>query len=140
MIRPARKEPPRKIQEVEVSEEKGLISDHFSSSYSKKRQITLIQKEHIEAVASMLGQESIEPGLLRRNIIIEGINLLALKDKQFKIGEAILEGTGICHPCSRMEENLGPGGYNAMRGHGGLTAKVITGGTLKVGDEVRVVE
>jgi MOSC domain-containing protein YiiM len=67
---------------------------------------------------------------------VKGINLLSLKEKQFRIGDAVLEYSGECHPCSRMEENLGPGGYNAMRGHGGITAKVIEGGTIREGDDI----
>jgi MOSC domain-containing protein YiiM len=73
---------------------------------------------------------------LRRNIVVSGINLLALKDKTFSVGEAQLEMTGLCHPCSKMETVLGPGGYNALRGHGGITAKVVQTGLLAIGDKV----
>ena len=67
---------------------------------------------------------------------MSGINLLALKGKCFHIGAAVLEYSGECHPCSRMEASLGLGGYNAMRGHGGITAKILTGGIIRVGDAV----
>lgn len=76
--------------------------------------------------------------LTRRNILVSGINLLSLKGKQFQIGDAVFEYSGECHPCSRMEEALGKGGYNAMRGHGGITARVINSGSLKVTDAVEV--
>lgn len=135
-VRPKRKEPLASVKEVLANTENGLEGDHFHSNYSDKRQVTLIQKEHLDTVASIMNEKSIDPGLTRRNIVVSGINLLALKDQQFKIGNAILEGTGYCHPCSQMETNLGPGGYNAMRGHGGITARVIQEGEIKLQDEV----
>jgi len=129
------------VKDAIITEEDGLIADHYSKKKGK-RQITLIQAEHLKAVAGMLQQDTpISPFLTRRNIVVAGLNLNALKNQQFSIGdEVILEGTGYCHPCSRMEENLGAGGYNAMRGHGGITAKVIQGGTIHQGASIRFVE
>ena len=98
----------------------------------------ILTAEHLEAIASMLHRGAIDPAVLRRNVVIRGINLLALKDKRFRVGQAVLEFTGLCHPCSRMEAALGPGGYNSLRGHGGITASVLEGGPIHIGDAVAV--
>ena len=116
----------------------GLEGDHYAGK-SGKRQVTLIQAEHLPVLASMMRMEQVTPEQLRRNFVISGLNLLALKDKTFQLGEAVLEFTGLCHPCSRMETTLGIGGYNAMRGHGGITARVIQGGRVNVGDQCSVI-
>ena len=126
------------IESVLVKQDSGLEGDHFKGSSTGKRQVTLIQKEHLTAVASILGLKDIDPKLTRRNIVVSGINLLSLKDQQFRIGNVILETTGICAPCNLMETNLGKGGYNTMRGHGGITARVIADGKLKLGDKVKL--
>ena len=139
-VRPERNVSPNIVESIEVSVEEGLMGDHYQGR-SKKRQVTLIQAEHLEAVASLLGKDEIDPLLTRRNLVISGVNLLAFKDQQFHIGEeVILEMTGLCHPCSKMETNFGAGGYNAMRGHGGITAKVIQGGTIKKGDAIKLAQ
>jgi MOSC domain-containing protein YiiM len=114
----------------------GLEGEHHARA-GAKRQVTLIQAEHLDVVAAILGLPELDPGLLRRNLVVAGINLRSLADQRFAIGEVELEGTGDCPPCSRMEENLGRGGYQAMRGHGGITARVLVGGTLRRGDPVR---
>jgi len=130
----------RAVTEATLLVDHGLEGDHHSKHRAGgKRQVTIIQQEHFAAVAGFLHREPPSPGLLRRNLVVSGINLLALKDKQFTIGDCRLEYSGPCDPCSRMEENLGPGGFNAMRGHGGITAKVITGGVIRIGDEVRAI-
>ncbi len=121
---------------VELSPDQGILGDHYAGR-SGNRQVTLISGEHLDAIASMLGQEILSPALLRRNLVIRGINLLALKGLSFSLGEAQLEMTGLCHPCSRMEENLGAGGYNAVRGHGGITARVIQGGKVCLDDRLQ---
>ena len=138
-IRPERKMLPSSVENVKISIEKGLEGDHYKGS-SRKRQVTLIQAEHLKAMASLLRKDRIDPLLTRRNIVVSGVNLLAFKDMQFQIGEdVILEMTGACHPCSQMETNFGEGGYNAMRGHGGITAKVIQSGEIRIGDKIRLI-
>jgi MOSC domain-containing protein YiiM len=135
-IRPKTRQP-MEVLENTFANVGGLTGDRtYKPNTTGKRQVTIIQEEHLVAVASFLGKESIDPALIRRNIVVKGINLNALKGKQFKIGEAVLEMTGFCFPCSRMEENLGVGGYNAMRGHGGITCKVIQAGKISIGDSL----
>lgn len=127
------------VDSAEVRVDTGIVGEHHSSSGKpSKRQVTLIQQEHLPVVAALTGRDAVTPDRLRRNLVVSGINLIALKEKKFRVGEVLLEGTGPCAPCSLMEHNLGPGGYNAMRGHGGITAVVLEGGTIRVGDAVQV--
>lgn len=102
----------------------------------ERRHVTLVQAEHLPAIASMMGGRPVDAADLRRNLVIRGINLLGTSGRSLQIGEAVIEVTGPCHPCSRMEEALGDGGFQAMRGHGGMTGRIITGGTIIVGDRV----
>ena len=104
------------------------------------RQVTLIQAEHLPVIAMLARVVAVDPIELRRNLVISGINLLALKNAQLQVGEALLEIVGPCQPCSRMEEAIGPGGYAAMRGHGGMTARILVGGQICVGVAVRAVQ
>ena len=132
-IRPERMAPVKIVDAVLAIQNKGLEGDR---SKGGNRQVTFIQKEHIITVASFLGKTDLDYTLTRRNVLVEGINLLSLKGKQFRIGEAVFEYSGECHPCSRMEEALGTGGYNAMRGHGGITAKIVLSGLIKINDRL----
>jgi MOSC domain-containing protein YiiM len=133
-IRAERRAPVVSVMQVEAITGYGLTGDHYASKSNGKRQVTLIQAEHLEAVAKILGKPEVRADAVRRNLLVSGINLYALRDRKFRIGRILLEGTGPCDPCSRMEEALGIGGYNAMRGHGGITARILHGGVFKVGD------
>lgn len=136
-LRPGRRETMSIVDQVSATPESGLTGDRYSGR-SGARHATLIQAEHLLAIASFTGRSALAPELLRRNIVVSGINLLALKGKTFCIGDAEMEFTGLCQPCSRMEELLGEGGYNAVRGHGGITARVGSGGVIALGDPLRV--
>ena len=133
-LRPSRRQTLISVAEVLADVDQGLEGDRYQGR-SGKRQVTLIQQEHLKVIESFTGKP-VTAEMLRRNLVIEGINLQALHNQTLRIGEAFFLVTGFCHPCSRMEEVLGPGGYNAMRGHGGLTARVVVSGMIRVGDDV----
>jgi MOSC domain-containing protein YiiM len=134
-LRPARGQAMREVAEVEAVTGKGLIGDRYSNG-SGKRGVTLIQAEHLPVIAALSGHDSVAASLLRRNIVVSGLPLIALKARRFRIGDVVLEGTDDCDPCSNMEKALGPGGFNAMRSHGGLCARIIEGGVIRLGDAV----
>jgi MOSC domain-containing protein YiiM len=150
VVRPGRRAPAIHIEQtlaianVGLREDRRGIEHDAAISKVSNRQVTLIQAEHLEVIAKLMRLPDLQATTLRRNLVVSGINLLAIKplfahQKHYlHIGEVVLEVTGICAPCSRMEEVLGEGGYNVMRGHGGINAKVINGGILTVGDAVKM--
>lgn len=144
-VRPVRRGETRRLDEAVAVVGRGLQDDHIAArSQGGKRQITLLQAEHLPVIASLIGSRDVDPALLRRNLVIAGLNLTAARslfsDRPLVLclgNEVQLALTDSCDPCSRMEELLGPGAYNAMRGHGGMTARVLAGGVIRVGDTVR---
>ncbi|SFM83831.1 MOSC domain-containing protein [Variovorax sp. OV329] len=145
LLRPARGVPMRSVPEALAVAGRGLEGDRATKSSGGKRQVTLIQAEHLPVIAALSGHEALQAELLRRNLVVSGLNLLAartlFRDQPLRLAigeEVLLEITGPCEPCSRMEAALGEGGYNAMRGHGGVTARVLQGGRLRAGDTLRV--
>lgn len=134
-LRPDRSRAIASVEETIAVADSGLAGDRYQGA--GKRQVTLMQWEHLAVLSSFLGK-AVHPEMLRRNLVIRGLNLIALKERKFRIGSAVFQMTGPCSPCSKMEQALGPGGYNAMRGHGGLTARILIGGKIRVGDRLTV--
>lgn len=173
LLRPARAAPMRVVDSAQALAGRGLLGDRTGDKPASrvgvgnagvgsggvgsggagggKRQITLLQAEHLPVIQALCGLPALPAALLRRNLVVSGINLLAarslFKDTPLllQLGAAddpaavLLQITGPCEPCSKMEAALGPGGYNAMRGHGGVTARVLRGGWLRVGATVSCV-
>ena len=136
LLRPARREAMMVVDAAELLEN-GLEGDRARSG---KRALTLIQAEHLPVIASLAGLRTVDAADLRRNIVVSGLNLAAFRGKRLRIGEAEIELTVPAHPCSRMEEVLGAGGYTAMRGHGGMCASVLRPGSIATGDTVTPVQ
>lgn len=132
LLRPAHRADPIEVGSARLTED-GLAGDHGRPG---KRAVTLIQAEHLPVIAALAGLETVDPASLRRNIMVSGLNLSAFRGARLAIGDAVVELTVPCHPCSRMEQVLGPGGYTAMRGHGGMCALVVEGAEIAVGARV----
>lgn len=131
-IRQDRRGPIRSLSSVRITAD-GLHGDHARAG---KRAVTLIQSEHLPVISALLANQKVDPGKLRRNIVVSGINLLALRTSRIQIDDCILHIHGPCPPCSRMEETFGPGGYSAVRGHGGVYAEVVVPGQITIGSPI----
>jgi len=131
-LRPERLAPLVPVDGARVTEA-GLEGDHGRPG---KRAVTLFQSEHLDVVARFLGRDAVSPEDLRRNIHISGLNLNPFRGHALRIGTTVIELTVPCAPCSRMESILGPGGYNALRGHGGWCARVLEPGIVHRADPI----
>ena len=139
-VRPAHGAPMIVLDHAIVIAGRGIDGDRVAAGQGGgRRQVTLVQAEHLPVVAGFLGRAPIEPHEVRRNLVVAGINLGSLHGARFAIGdEVVLVTTGPCAPCAKLDTLVGPGAFQAMRGHGGLTAQVEHGGRIRLDDEVRV--
>lgn len=136
---------PVPIEAVRAVAGEGLEGDryyHRIGTYSKKdrpaRQVTLIESEALEGLVREYGVELVA-GATRRNITTAGVALNHLVGRTFRVGEAVLRGIQLCEPCGHMERLTGKDGVrNGLVHRGGLNAEVLTGGTIRVGDDVTV--
>jgi MOSC domain-containing protein YiiM len=93
----------------------------------------LITSADLAILASALGRR-VDPVQLRRNLLLQGVNTSFRSGDRYRLGEMLLQVTGPCEPCGRMKAVLGQEGFSAMRGHGGVTARILRGGLLRLGD------
>jgi len=137
-LRPARRRAPVVVSEAQVLAGRGLVGDRAEARPSRVRQVTLIDAAAISAGALQLGLATIDPALLRRNLVVEGVDFAAARGQRLRLGEVLLAISGPCDPCARMDEALGEGAFEALRDRGGLTATVLEGGIVRIGSPVAI--
>lgn len=111
---------------------KGLEGDrYFGYEEEYKGQITFFDWDVYLDLCRTLGVTDCPPSALRRNVIVEGVELNALVGKRFEIQGITFEGTEECKPCYWMDRAVAPGAEAAMQGRGGLRARILTNGLLR---------
>ncbi len=123
--------PMREVDEVRAVSDKGF-EGCIHGRRGSKRQVLLVELETLDRLG-------VKPGDVRENITTFGVNLqdLATGDR-LRIGEAIFEVTGPCHPCSRMDQ-IREGLQETLRGQRGVLCRVVQEGALRRGDAIEVV-
>ncbi|MGI8709270.1 MAG: MOSC domain-containing protein [Actinomycetota bacterium] len=134
------------VDEVKAIEGVGLDGDRyaagggtFSKTKGPMREVTLIESEAIEAAALSYGVE-LGLGDSRRNVVTRGVPLNHLVGRHFRVGDVVLEGLKLCEPCGRLEKLTQQAVRKAFAHRGGLRARVVSGGSIRNGDEIRAVD
>lgn len=126
--------PTIEVGEVECVAGKGLVGDRFFSfKENYKGQVTFFSADVFDDVCRRLGVSGKLAGVTRRNVITRGVDLNALIGKQFAVQGVMFEGVNECTPCHWMDEAIAPGAESALRGRGGLRARILSGGRLRAG-------
>ena len=143
-IAPAAGAPMQSVARVNARAGQGLEGDRyysgagtFSAQPGTGREVTLIELEAIEALERDY-QIAVDAGLARRNLVMRGVALNHLVDREFKVGEVRLRGTRLCEPCSHLEKLTRKGTLRGLVHRGGLRAEIIAGGVIRAGDNVWV--
>jgi MOSC domain-containing protein YiiM len=127
-------------RQVDVVAGHGIRGDRFFGKVSRlASSVSLLAAEAVEAVEDELGlpRGSLDPRLARRNVVLRGIDLNALRGRSFALdsgaGPVWFDAAGETSPCAWMDDRLAPGARDALRGRGGLRAEPTTSGVLRVG-------
>ena len=123
----------QRVESVVAVTGKGLRGDRYFDD--DRAPVSLIEVEALEACAGKLGIE-VPLGASRRAIVTSGVELNDLVGHTFRVGDVVLEGLGLAHPCGLMEKVIGKGAKKALENHGGLYARVVAGGAIASGDGI----
>ncbi|MEP7067885.1 MAG: VOC family protein [Usitatibacter sp.] len=132
----AKAAPPRAVETVEALTDQGLRGDRYAEAANRRapdQQVTLIELENMEAFTHATGLP-LTPDMPRRNIVTRGARLNELIGRRFAIGDAVFEGLQLCEPCKLFAQRTHPEALSFFAGKGGLRARIVAGGTIRVGD------
>jgi MOSC domain-containing protein YiiM len=130
--RPPGEEPIFEVATVECVAGRGLRGDRFFDYKDDyKGQITFFSSEVYEDLCRQLDIHNKQIGVLRRNAITRGIDLNTLVGRMFEVQDVQFQGMAECSPCYWMDTAFGPGAEDALRGRGGLRARILTSGVLR---------
>jgi len=131
---PAGTNPTVEVNEVECIAGKGITGDRFFNFKDNyKGQVTFFAAEVFDDICQKLGVHGKQPGVTRRNVITRGIDLNSLVGKRFTVQGVTFEGVCECSPCYWMDDAIAPGAESALQGRGGLRARILSDGKLRVG-------
>jgi MOSC domain-containing protein YiiM len=134
-LRPVRAGKTVSVAVVRAVAGRGLEGDHGFPAGKPEQEITLIEAEALEALERD-AKVSLEPGGSRRNIVTRGVALNHLVGRDFRVGDVTLHGIKLCEPCGHLEKLTQPGVHDGLVHRGGLRARIVQGGRLRVGDPV----
>ncbi len=131
--RPPGQSPVIAVNEVQCVAGRGLVNDRFFDFKSDyKGQVTFFSAEVFEEVCRQLGVSGKSPGETRRNVITRGVDCNQYIGKKFAVQNVMFEGVCECAPCHWMDQAIAPGAEAALRGRGGLRARILSDGVLRV--------
>jgi len=121
---------------VQVDTGLGIPGDRYYG-LDPDEAVTLVEEQAVQNAAAGAGVAYV-PGATRRNFTIVDCPLNDLIGQPFMLGEVLLEGTRLAHPCHWMEQTIGPGAQELLKNRGGIRARVLRGGTVRVGDTLQL--
>lgn len=121
---------------VQVETGQGILGDRYYG-IDPDEAVTLVEEQAVQHAAAGAGVAYV-PGATRRNFTIVNCPLNELIGQRFTLGEVLLEGTRLAHPCQWMEQTIGPGAQGLLKNRGGIRARVLQGGTVRVGDMLQL--
>ena len=136
-LAPGRRLPTKPVDAVVAEAGKGLVGDRYHGT--RHRHVTIQSQEALDRAAEELGH-AFDSGATRRNITVDAGDIPVRPGTRMQIGEVDLEVVRVAAPCRLLDDGIGPGAMAALRNRAGSVCRVLTSGTIRVGDTVQIAD